>query len=374
MNELEELLLRRIEDRGPMPFAAYMSLALYHPRHGYYSAGPERSGWRGHFLTSPELDPAFGQLWARGFEQVWELCGRPERFEVVEVGPGEGAFAAAVLAAAAGDFGAALSYRLVERIPSLQERQRERLHGHDVTWSASITEVPAIADGCIFANEVLDNLPVHLVERQGGRVMEVCVTNDGGRLATALLPPSSHHLHDFLQRLDVDLPEGHRFEVGLAAESFVSRAAGALGRGALVFVDYGAIAGDLAARRRGTLVCYSSAGVDEEALEAPGTKDITSHVNWTAVIDSCRAAGLDVTGPAPQRDVLLALGLRDLEAALKRQHHHALAAGDGAGAVRTLSRRQSLGILTDPGGLGRLDTLVALSGIRPPSFVRSDDR
>lgn len=370
MTPLEHLIIERIEARGAMPFAAFMAMALYHPEHGYYSSGAERTGWAGHFLTSPELDPAFGELWAAGFEQVWDACGRPESFEVVEIGPGEGGFAAAVLTAARGGFRNALRYHLIERIPSLRDRQAARLREFEnIRWSASITDAPAADTGCFFANEVLDNLPVHLVEKRDGRLLEACVGVDGGRLAFGLRPPPSQEVAAFLDRIGIDLPDGHRFEVTLAAESLVKRAAALFTRGALIFADYGADAAALAQRPEGTLVCYSSSGIDDDPLDRPGTKDITAHANWTAVAGACERAGTVVFGPRPQREVLRALGLDALHERLRADHHDAVAAGRGPDALRALSRRQALGVLADPTGLGGLDVVVARKGIPLPAFA-----
>lgn len=353
-----------------MPFAAYMAHVLYHPRHGYYAAGAERTGWRGDFLTSPELDPAFGALWARAFEQIWASCGRPPDFTVVEIGPGEGGFARAVLDAAAGSFADALSYLLVERIPALEARQRQLLAGFEVVrWSRSITEVAPVGPGVVYANEVVDNLPVHLIESRGGRLLEICVAADGDGLGFLALPPSSPELEGFLARAGVDLPEGHRMEVPLAAESLVARAAGLVERGAVVLVDYGASAEDLAARPEGTLLAYSEAGVDDAVLDDPGAKDVTVHANWTALTRAMERAGLVVTGPALQRDVLLSLGLDEMDRELRAAHDAALAERRGADALRALSRRQALGALADPGGLGRLEVLVGAKAIPSPTFV-----
>jgi SAM-dependent MidA family methyltransferase len=99
MTIAHKLLVDRIRNEGAVTFADYMALALYHPEHGYYRQPQAHVGWNGHFLTSPEIDPAFGELWARAFEQVWRECGSPESFDVVEPGPGEAGFAAAVLSA-----------------------------------------------------------------------------------------------------------------------------------------------------------------------------------------------------------------------------------------------------------------------------------
>lgn len=353
-----------------MPFAAFMSLALYHPQHGYYTGGPQRVGWRGHFLTSPELDPAFGELWTEAFEQVWTSCGCPSAFEIIEIGPGEGAFAASVLEHVQGDFAEALTYRLVERSSSLRVRQEQRLGDRArVQWSASITEVPRVENGCVFANEVLDNLPVHLIERTSASLREICVDVRDGGLVFVALPPSNPKLERYLDRCGVDLSEGHRFEVGLAAESFVARTATMLGRGCVVFVDYGDLADGLERRPLGTLVAYSASGTDDRVLERPGEKDITSHVNWTAVANACRGAGLEPVGPFSQRRVLEALGLHALHDRLREDHAVALANGQGARAVSALSRRQALGALADPGGLGGLGVLVATKGMDTPAFV-----
>lgn len=361
---LEEILVARIRDSGPMPFAAFMALALYHPQHGYYTAGPARVGWRGHYLTSPELDPGYGQLWARGFADVWNRCGRPDRFEVIEIGPGEGSFAAAVLESVDGRFADALTYRLVERSPALRERQERTLRDFPrVEWSPSITDVTPVSHACVFANEVLDNLPVHLVERTAQGLREVCVGLDGERLTFVDLEPSNPELERFLERCGVDLPEGHRAEIALAAESFVSRVAAMFETGCAIFVDYGSDAADLVSRPRGSVLAYSRSGIDEDVLDRVGSKDITAHANWTAVANACRRAGFEVNEPISQRSALESLGLHELHEELREAHGVALAEKRGADAVALISRRQALGALADPGGLGGLLTMVAGRGL-----------
>ena len=371
MTPLETILIERIRGSGPMPFAAFMSLALYHPQHGYYTAGPARVGWSGHFLTSPELDPAFGELWATAFEEVWDLCGKPAEFQVIEIGPGEGAFAAAVLDSVTGDFAAALGYRLVERSPLLRTRQERLLAPFGrVRWSPSITEVDRVAYGCVFANEVLDNLPVHLVEQRGGELRELCVGIGDSGLELVSLTPSNPELSKYLVRCGVELPEGHRFEVGLAAESFVARAGAMFETGCAIFIDYGDEAPSLSQRQLGSLVAYSGAGVDDRFLERPGEKDITAHANWTAVTGAGGAAGLHSSGPLSQRRVLSSLGLHRLHERFRSEYEDAIAGGRGAAAIAAVSRRQALGALADPGGLGGLEVVVATRNLGKPSFAR----
>ncbi|MEA2452481.1 MAG: hypothetical protein QOG04_1191 [Actinomycetota bacterium] len=362
MNTLQKEMVERIRRTGPMPFAAYMQFALYDPQHGYYSSGKQRTGWRGHFITSPELDPSFGVLWARAFRDVWVACGSPDRFEVAEIGPGEGGFARAVLESVETDFAAALSYRLIERVAVVRDRQRAVLDGFSVEWSESITELPPISAGCIFANEVLDNLPVHLVEVVDGEFKEVCVGETNDELVFVTRPPSNPELFDFLARVGVGAEEGTRYEVTLAGESLIAHTTQRLNRGALFFVDYGMTALEIA-ERGGTLVAYSASGADTQVLEHVGEKDITAHANWTSVVGALGRAGLAATGPVPQRDVLLALGAKDLEAEIRSGYEGAISEGRGADAVAALSRRQGLGALLDPWGLGGLGVVAGFKNV-----------
>jgi len=371
-NEVEARVVETIRAEGPMTFARFMAMALYQPGAGYYSAGPERTGWRGHYLTSPELDPAFGELWAHAFEQVWDQLGRPDRFDVVEVGPGEGGFAQAVLAGVGErPFGRTLAYRLVEPQSALEERQRARLAGYqNVSWSASLEEVPQTEQGCVMANEVLDNLPVHVIERHDGAIREVYVDERDGDLRAVLGDPSTPEIEAYLERVGVKVPEGSRFEVGLEAEALARTTADKIRWGAVIFVDYGDEAAALAKQRLGTLVCYSGAGTDDQPLERPGEKDITVFVDWSGIRKMFDLAGLTSVGPLQQRSVLVTLGLKDLDTKLQEDHRRAVADGRGADAVRALSRRQAIGVLADPGGLGGLQVMFGLKEMSPPPFMR----
>ncbi|MEA2461067.1 MAG: hypothetical protein QOH90_1244, partial [Actinomycetota bacterium] len=93
-------------------------------------------------------------------------------------------------------------------------------------------------------------------------------------------------------------------------------------------------------------------------------------VNWTEVRRSIESCGLAPAGPRPQAEVLRALGLPELLAEAKREQDLALAEGRGADGFRAIARRQALGALTDPSGLGGLQVFAGLKGIETPGFLR----
>ena len=50
---LDYILLQIKIHQGSISFAHYMDLALYTPKLGYYSAGTEKFGKKGDFITAP---------------------------------------------------------------------------------------------------------------------------------------------------------------------------------------------------------------------------------------------------------------------------------------------------------------------------------
>ena len=363
MTPLEQRLRRRILSEGPLTFADFMAAALYDPEEGYYAAGPARTGWEGHFVTSPELHPLFAELWARFFHTVWLEAGRPDGFRIVEVGPGEGAFARALLDTMPPDLAEATVLELVEPFAGPRARQMRRLERSErVRWSPSLAEVEPGVWGCVFANEILDNLPVHLVTVRAGVLEELWVE---ARADLELVPgePSTPELAATLERLGVEPAEGARLEVCLELRRFVGEAARSLEHGALVFVDYGVTAADLRATPRATLAAYSSGEADAEPLRAPGRRDLTAHVVWDELLAALRAGGWEPAGPFSQRDFLRSLGLGEADRSAAREHRRALAAGDGRAALRALSRRSALGLLASPSGLGSLGVCLGLRGV-----------
>ncbi|MDQ2867608.1 MAG: SAM-dependent methyltransferase [Verrucomicrobiota bacterium] len=170
---LIEIIRAEIDARGPIPFARFMQLALYHPAHGYYAAGRAQIGRRGDFFTNVSVGPLFGKLLAAQFAEVWEKLGRPADFHIVEQGAHDGAFAADVLGASRIP---SLAYTIIEPFPTPRTRQQQTLaQFQNVRWLESIDELAAFT-GVWFANELFDALPVRIFQRStAGAISELRV-------------------------------------------------------------------------------------------------------------------------------------------------------------------------------------------------------
>lgn len=367
---LRDLIAGRIRAHGPLPFAEYMDLALHHPALGYYARAGRRSGRAGDFYTSVDAGPVFGALLSKQFAEMRRIVagGGDGPFALVEAGAGDGRLARDVLdAAAAGDpgFHRAVRLTLVERSPAARRAQVATLGAHAARLDASTAELPAEVRGVIFANELLDALPVHPIVMTGAGLREVRVALDGGRFVERPGPVSAP-VRAHVERFGVALEPGWRAEVSPAAVRWVADAARRLTRGFLMLIDYGHEARELYSMTHaaGTLACYRrhrmEAGGDGPAgapwLADPGGCDLTAHVDLTAVRAAAEQAGLRTLGAVDQTYFLLGLASSEdgmLDAMTNGPNEpnepDARAATAGAAAIR---RRLALKTLLAPGGLG----------------------
>ena len=251
----------------------------------YYSTDRSPIGLDGDYYTSADLDPIFGQLLARQFKQ-W--AREFDSFTVVELGAGKGVLARDILQHEP------FKYMILEKSPAMRERQRELLKDFDVTW---IDELPRGITGCIFSNEFFDVLPVHRVVRRGGVLKETYVTEDFKEIEGELQEP-----------LDAPLAEGQTAEINLEARRWMSRIAASLERGYHVAIDYGYLRDEFYAQPHGTLMCYWRHQAVEDPYVRIGEQDITSHVNFSDLMDE---PGLQTVLFATQMHYLIRLGILD---------------------------------------------------------------
>mgnify|MGYP000492409927 CR=1 FL=1 len=323
MNDLAGLIKYEIQTQGPITFARFMEMALYHPELGYYSSPAADIGRSGDYYTAPSVSPLFGTMLARQFAEMWRKQGCPSPWALVEYGPGTGALARDVLNASRQrypDFYEALTYYLVEISPGLRERQRRELCSQlqDATkfrWvdgAAKAVDSGAIA-GCIFANELVDALPVHLVQRSASGLMELYVNYNSREFCLVEGPPSTAELENYFVMQHVELAVGQKAEVNLLAGKWLSEIADSLGKGYVMIIDYGATAAELYASHRfkGTLRCFHKHRLIENPFVNIGQQDITAHVNFTALAMWGARLGLQELGLVSQPQFLLNLGILD---------------------------------------------------------------
>ena len=344
---VSERLVRRIVERieqrdGVIGFDEYMQMALYEPGLGYYAAGSTKLGAAGDFVTAPEISDLFGGCLAGQMGQLIEQGCAPQ---VLEFGAGSGALAGQILES----LPSLLRYRILDPSPDLKQRQqaylRQRLDDRLFAKIEWLTRLPDDFAGIVLANEVLDAMPVHRVEKQEHWI-ELGVGFDGDRFEWRRRDPGPA-LRSFMAGLESRLGEftrGYRSEVNLNCAPWMQALADLGDQVLVLIIDYGYEQAEYYRPQRsaGTLICHYRHRVHDDPLVYPGLQDITAFVDFDAVADAGEAAGFEAVGLVSQAEFLLANGL--LEAAEARAAGADERARIGlAQQVRTLTLPQEMG-------------------------------
>ncbi|MBV8855701.1 MAG: SAM-dependent methyltransferase [Acidobacteria bacterium] len=302
MPSLSARLRERIRRSGPLTFREWMRAALYDEQEGYYQRrGAERWGRAGDYRTAPERSALFAATFARHFTKLHEELSRPRPFHLLEAGGGAGRFAEGVLRTLRRD--APHVYESVRYLfDETSADSRRRAAALLAPFAGRVefrrlSEVTGKLDHAVlFSNELLDAFPVHRVTVQDGRLLEAYVGLSGdGDFVFVEGEPSTPRLAEHFERLGVKLEEGQAAEVNLEVADWLARAAGVVGSGFVITVDYGDEAAALYGaphRREGTLRSFRGHELIEDVLCDPGLQDLTTTVNWTQVVAEGERVGL----------------------------------------------------------------------------------
>lgn len=314
-----------------LPWRAATEQALYGPD-GFY----RRHHPAGEFRTSVHASQLVAQA-------VLALAGTAGLTTVVDVGAGGGELLVDL-------------HLLAPRLSLLGVDVAERPPGlpAGIDWA---DEPPPQVDGVLVAHELLDDVPVDVVEHDGRRWRQVLVGVATGdeRVGAPVNSDDEAWLAEWWPQAHA----GGRAEVGRPRDDRWAALVGSLRRGVAVAVDYAHDRDDRPAG--GTLTGYR--GGRQVRPVPDGSCDVTSHVALDACAAAGRRAGATSTVLTTQAAALAALGPGAARPA------HELARTDPAAYVRALSARGELAELTDPAGLGAFGWLVQAVGVELPDAL-----
>ena len=329
-----------------------MAVCLYDPKEGFFSSGPLRSSESGDFLTSPEISPAFGATLARfAIEERTNFSA--DEFVVAELGAGSGSLMGPLLEEL--DDTEAISYA-IEASPAARATIRNRIPG--IRVGTTLEDLPHQFSGIVFANELLDNLPMRIAVRRDAGWEERFVGIQGDHLVFVASDPRDDTVA-WADTYGGVVAPGGSIEVQLQAAAYIESVLERLHSGTFVAIDYGGTAKELEPRRtQGTLRTYRAHHLGPDTLMEPGMIDITADVNFTAMEAAASRAGAMVALHR-QDDFLSEYGLCDHIRGLREQE--VVAGSDSALAMKRLrlrDRRINAETLIHPRGLGDFRVLV----------------
>lgn len=352
--KLAEYIRQEIDTaRGQIDFARFMDLVLYAPGLGYYAAGAHKFGRSGDFVTAPEISPLFAKCVARQFQQIFSSLTQKN---ILEFGAGSGIFAKDVLLELKKLNALPDKYYILEISAQLRDRQVQRFKTEcpeflpRVIWLDSLPSFPF--NGIIFANEVLDAMPIHRFEYNAGEVKECYVTVENNQFMWRNDSPSDEiktRINTVLETCE--LPNYYRSEISLIQSAWIQSVADILQQGVILLIDYGYGRREYyhPERQDGTLKCFYQHHSHNDPFILVGLQDITAHVDFTYVAESADQAGLKIAGFTTQAAFLLACGLLDISTKLSTDE------------IDNYKNNQAIKTLTLPSQMGEIVKVMALS-------------
>ena len=81
--------LKFFKKKKSLPVDKFLQNVLYDRKFGYYSSQVP-FGEKGDFITAPTISHLFSEIISIWIISTWEKFGKPEKINIVELGPGDG--------------------------------------------------------------------------------------------------------------------------------------------------------------------------------------------------------------------------------------------------------------------------------------------
>ena len=164
--------LKFFKNNKSLPVDKFFRNVLYDKKIGYY-ANKHPFGEKGDFITSPKISSLFSEIIAIWIISAWHNFGKPKKFNIVELGPGDGSLTIMLLEVFKRfpDFNIAKKIYLYEVSAFLKNLQKKNIQNNQVKW---IKNFKNIQNGPVifFGNEFFDAIPIKQFKYEKGILFE----------------------------------------------------------------------------------------------------------------------------------------------------------------------------------------------------------
>ena len=149
-----------------LPVDKFFENVLFDKKIGYYSSKLP-FGNKGDFLTSPGISNLFSEIIGIWLISTWNTLGKPKKFNIVELGPGDGDLTKVLVKTFQKfpEFNRATNIFLYEKSKLLRNLQKKNIDSSRIKWIKSFSKIkkgPVI----FFGNEFFDSIPVKQFSRK----------------------------------------------------------------------------------------------------------------------------------------------------------------------------------------------------------------
>ncbi len=142
------------------PLDKFINISLYDKKFGYYMK-KNPFGKKGDFITSPNISRLFSEMIAIWIISFWHSLGSPKKFNLVELGAGDGEMMKIIIETFQKFpvFLNSCNFIIHEKSPYLTKIQKKKLIKNKIKWISKITEINK-SPSVFIANEFFDSIAI----------------------------------------------------------------------------------------------------------------------------------------------------------------------------------------------------------------------
>ena len=155
-----------------LPVDKFIENVLYNKKFSYYSSKIP-FGHAGDFVTAPGISNLFSEVIAIWLITTWNTLGKPKKFNIVELGPGDGSLTKILIKTFKQfpEFNKATNIFLYEKSNFLINLQKKNLNNSKVKWVKNFIGIKS-GPVIFFGNEFFDAIPIKQFSRKGNLFLE----------------------------------------------------------------------------------------------------------------------------------------------------------------------------------------------------------
>ena len=164
--------LKFFKKKKLVPCDEFFQNVLYDKKNGYYTTN-HPFGKKGDFITAPKISNLFSEIIAIWIISTWHVFGKPKKFNIIELGPGDGSLTKILLKVFKRfpEFDNAKKIYLYEISSFLKNLQKKNIKSNKVKWINNFKNIntgPVI----FFGNEFFDAMPIKQFKNEKGSFFE----------------------------------------------------------------------------------------------------------------------------------------------------------------------------------------------------------
>ena len=218
----------------------FINFALYDKKHGYYIK-KNPFGKKGDFITAPNISRLFSEMIAIWIISFWESLGSPKKFNIVEMGAGNGEMMKILLESFQNFpfFLKSSNLIIYEKSSLLVKIQKEKLNKKKIIWISKIDKIKKFPT-IFIANEFFDSLAIKQFKKNKNLWFEKFIKSESEK--KFFYYEKKTDIKKFEKKIDFKISKNQDFiefsEMGLDYLAKISKFI-KKNSGGLLLIDYG---------------------------------------------------------------------------------------------------------------------------------------